>query len=69
MQAVAAAMLLLREGDPGADPITAHGEVWGPHAGPAVAQAGSDLSSIYSQVGALRIWAVFQDACAAQLQA
>ena len=64
VQAVAAAMLLLREGeDPGADPSTARGEVWGPHAGPAVAQPGSDLSSIYSQVGALRSWAGFCDAC------
>ena len=64
VQAVAAAMLLLREGEnPGADPSTARGEVWGPHAGPAVGQTGSDLSSIYSQVGALRIWAVFCGAC------
>ena len=58
MRAVAAAMQLLREGEhPGADFSTASGEVWGPHAGPAVARTGSDLSSIYSQVGALRIWA------------
>ena len=64
VQAVAAAMLLLREGEaPGPDPSTARTEVWGPHAGPAVAQTGSDLSSIYSQVGALPVGAVFRDAC------